>query len=724
MSSQEDSNSSEERRIDLRKHVDLFFGERNGITPVVQDGVNYTEETLWYMSSRAIADDIKNSIVNCVGQGTQNFKVVECCAGLGGNSLAFLDSPQVSKVISYEIDPTRREMLRRNIDLYGFSNRSIVPDADDGFTGIPEQITLPDGRIEKVYSTDTRLVLYMDPPWLPLNIAGHLSKREDHLLNGIKLGSKTLEEWIADSRGKVDLIVIRLPPSYNLKPVEGFCYYPVTLPKREKHLFYFIYPKTVLGITESKQCPSTANRASEAKTEPATCPVNPLSQPVPRPGSRSKPESKSEQGSKSEPSPKPKPSPRPKPSTETTTLTMKQTPTEERAWELRLRSFLFEFLRPVIPNDNLRNRVLGEEIMPIWMKAFTHISYDVNENYELIEYQGDRTMKAQFVLYIMDRFPDLDEGPISELENHYLSKPVLAELGRKYGLTDYVRTISVDPDIHIAEDLIESVSGALYQTSDLAFDKFGSGNVPVFNYTKMLFDPMKIDLSILQGQPTTIVKQIFERLHWSGMSAEDRDREIRSISEQITQAGTDKERIANIIRYNLTRASRDKGPVELVEELPDGNIKFTIAFTEIALQEIRGAEAIKRSKGEKITPIPEVIAYGIGNTRTSAKKIAYANALEKLKSWDITEEFAIRTRQMRLLNKPKFSQYKAPLTNKLRNDGFINFDFKKIKDKPSYKLVQLQGIKKDGSKEVLGTAISSDESEAQIETIQQYIMPQ
>lgn len=199
---------------DPRKHLDTFFGVRNGIQGNPVEGVNYTKETLTYMLSKARADQIVQIIIDNMKALNKPipFPVYECCTGIGGSTMgflenAFLENPSISSVTTYECDPARREMFKRNVAMYGFDQGEILKVPETPFLGVPKSVM--------------NAVFVADPPWLPPHIKGDVSTKDDYILSGMKLGDKTLEEWIADCV-HCSLIVIRVPPGYKLNPVPGF----------------------------------------------------------------------------------------------------------------------------------------------------------------------------------------------------------------------------------------------------------------------------------------------------------------------------------------------------------------------------------------------------------------------------------------------------------------------------------------------------------------------
>src|SRR5438132_7059191 len=105
-----------------------YFVRRQNIEPSVVEGRNYTSETLFYMTPANRADEIATKITDKYGD--YKFALIEICAGIGGNTMAFADNSNIGLVISYEEKEDRRLMLKRNIKMYGdnLACKVIVPD--------------------------------------------------------------------------------------------------------------------------------------------------------------------------------------------------------------------------------------------------------------------------------------------------------------------------------------------------------------------------------------------------------------------------------------------------------------------------------------------------------------------------------------------------------------------------------------------------------------------
>ena len=216
--------SKKEPTKDPRKYLETFFGTRNGIRGNPQEGINYTQETLTYMSSRNRADEVTQILSEKMEK--KPFQIVECCAGIGGNTLSFLDSPNVSFVTAYEIIPERREMLKNNVQMYDFKK-----------VGIPER------GFETFPKKCDNCVGFIDAPWLPKGIKGEESSKDQYILSGMKVGDKSLEQIISEA-SDMAMIALKVPFNYQIEKIPGFRVESIPL---KKFLLLLAYPtKTIM----------------------------------------------------------------------------------------------------------------------------------------------------------------------------------------------------------------------------------------------------------------------------------------------------------------------------------------------------------------------------------------------------------------------------------------------------------------------------------------------
>ena len=186
---------------DPRNHLETFFGVRNGISGSPVEGKNYTLETLKYMTSHNRANEMTKIIVDEMkSMGRESFQIFDASAGIGGNTLSFADSPNVTKVLAYEILPDRREMLKNNVEMYNFE----------------EKVEVLDSPFQEVTCGS---VLFIDAPWIASGV--ETFNKQDYILQGMTLGGKKLEDWIKDCQ-QCALVALKLPPNYHLDKVEGF----------------------------------------------------------------------------------------------------------------------------------------------------------------------------------------------------------------------------------------------------------------------------------------------------------------------------------------------------------------------------------------------------------------------------------------------------------------------------------------------------------------------
>lgn len=199
-------------------------------------------------------------------------------------------------------------------------------------------------------------------------------------------------------------------------------------------------------------------------------------------------------------------------------INVSQTPEQEQEWAEGLQNYLYNVLLPLAEtNPDFRIKLVEEEAMASWIVAFTHESYNPNmvENYEEFEKLGDSVMKTTFYRYLMSRFEYLNKMQISQLGNYYVSKPVQAELAKKFGLVDWLRSGS-QIDTHMAEDILEALFGALLLIGDQVYP-MGNGYVLSYNLLVNIYNSIEIDLIHARDPPKTEVKNIFDKLKFGSV---------------------------------------------------------------------------------------------------------------------------------------------------------------------------------------------------------------
>ncbi|MBX9667811.1 MAG: ribonuclease III [Candidatus Obscuribacterales bacterium] len=105
-------------------------------------------------------------------------------------------------------------------------------------------------------------------------------------------------------------------------------------------------------------------------------------------------------------------------------------------------------------------------------EALTHSSYSAEHSgcndYERLEFFGDAVLKFVVSEYLIDRFPDYNEGQLTEIRAVLVSDKVLGEIARTMGLDKYIllgRQVQMRPSI--MAHALEAMLGAIYQDQGL-----------------------------------------------------------------------------------------------------------------------------------------------------------------------------------------------------------------------------------------------------------------
>ncbi len=126
-------------------------------------------------------------------------------------------------------------------------------------------------------------------------------------------------------------------------------------------------------------------------------------------------------------------------------------------------------------------------------------------NNERLEYLGDAILGAIIAEFLYNRYPNKDEGFLTQMRSKLVNRSFLTELTYKIGLNNYIKsnTNSTTENSHIYGDALEAIIGAFY------LDK-GYYATKQFIIKKLL--PEHVDLTTIQSTNTNFKSQLIE---WS-----------------------------------------------------------------------------------------------------------------------------------------------------------------------------------------------------------------
>ena len=115
-------------------------------------------------------------------------------------------------------------------------------------------------------------------------------------------------------------------------------------------------------------------------------------------------------------------------------------------------------------------RTLGKapKNIALYERAVTHSSRDDGENYERLEFLGDRVLGLTIANWLFERYPDESEGKLSWRLNALVAGTICAQVAREIGVYPHLRLGkqaredgAADSD-NVLGDVIEALIGALY----------------------------------------------------------------------------------------------------------------------------------------------------------------------------------------------------------------------------------------------------------------------
>ena len=100
-------------------------------------------------------------------------------------------------------------------------------------------------------------------------------------------------------------------------------------------------------------------------------------------------------------------------------------------------------------------------------EALTHSSFAAespgSRDYERLEFFGDSVLRFVVSEYLLERFPDYDEGQLTAIRSVLVADKTLAEIAQDFGLSKYIllgRQVQMRPSIMARS--MEAIFGAVY----------------------------------------------------------------------------------------------------------------------------------------------------------------------------------------------------------------------------------------------------------------------
>lgn len=337
--------------------------------------------------------------------------------------------------------------------------------------------------------------------------------------------------------------------------------------------------------------------------------------------------------------------------------------TEERRrqWVTNLQAFIYKLLKDekAVP-EKLLGRFVDEKSMPYWITAYTDLSYSTDDNYDQLEYYGDRVLETAFAKYLLRTFPGINEGQMTNLKSFYMSKVQQSELAKQLGMPEQMRMRgNRKAHFNLFVDVFESTFGALMIIGDNIVE--GLGSVVTYNLLKAIFDKIDVDPR-RGGAPRTQVDQFFTRF--------DKDAPI------------------------LDEISLPGGSYQAKIILGPGQLEFLNGY----LHSVPLWQSFNLTLKD-----PVIIAERTASTQIEATNEAYIDALTFLNNLGITTAWAKGTKRIYDKSLPGVKEYVAQA---LQKSGFkdIYFDIPNKWSTKTIALVQLIGTNDDGGhQEILGT---------------------
>jgi dsRNA-specific ribonuclease len=193
--------------------------------------------------------------------------------------------------------------------------------------------------------------------------------------------------------------------------------------------------------------------------------------------------------------------------------------------EEKLKNFLNKFLSKFIPDKSLIRNFLTEKSLKVFLRAFTSITVDPEENYERLEYIGDKMIASAVSLYLYQNFRNFDEEALTDYFRYLTANNFYLKISRNLRLSEFIRISNCAKKISktkVEEDIFESFVGALIEVSE-DIEKGLSFKI-VYSFISYVFSifPPPEDIEEAFDKKTAVI-QIFGRFKSLGIEEPKED---------------------------------------------------------------------------------------------------------------------------------------------------------------------------------------------------------
>lgn len=165
---------------------------------MVRPTIHYTEDALKQMTPYKKAVAITDLICNLMP--TSHFNILEVCAGIGGNTMAFAKCGSVNSVVCFESDSTVAGMLRENLKLTNTTSRVDVLNSEASI----------DRMSHLACVSGQGVAVFVDPPW------GLVPPYHDPLHTPMNAKRECVMDWVIAlmELPSVHVLVVKVPSGY------------------------------------------------------------------------------------------------------------------------------------------------------------------------------------------------------------------------------------------------------------------------------------------------------------------------------------------------------------------------------------------------------------------------------------------------------------------------------------------------------------------------------
>lgn len=369
----------------------------------------------------------------------------------------------------------------------------------------------------------------------------------------------------------------------------------------------------------------------------------------------------------------------------------------------------YNIVNRITTNEGVKQFCIGPVAMEYWLKCFTTPTVSTN-SYETVETFGDSVLKMCVIDRMYTENPRIDSEQLTGAVIYYANNVLLGkilegvQIENVLNKTSFQDFLLFDRELlnvnfvmnAIIADLFEAILGTIQVVTGIYFEGSKIGYGFAFNWFTYLFEKAEVKMNITVGNNFTVLGQIFDR--FKNVIGGGLKLSSETAPFNVAVGG-------NVIKSVIGwRYYFDTDTLAKLKKLQNSIVDSVSVLNTIQQFPDNKLNLVRKDYTwpESVIGMSPINLYVIGDDIDIAKENAAKEALEVLRGYGITPEWASKAKQLLELSDNRNHDARGFRLNLIRY-GFVDYNMKKLTkySTEGFSIMQLIGKRANGEEQLI-----------------------